>query len=60
MEETVEFVFSDGVGQAPRAASKIVSGTPITAGCRMIKDAHELELMRLASDSDPESVRSGL
>src|SRR4029079_7319887 len=27
---------------------KVVSGTPITAGCRMIKDAHELELIRLA------------
>ena len=33
----------------PRAASRSSSGTPITAGCRMIKDAHELELMRLAS-----------
>ena len=30
-------------------ALKVVSGTPVTAGCRMIKDAHELELMRLAS-----------
>src|SRR5262249_19382426 len=29
-------------------ALKIVSATPITAGCRMIKDAHEVELMRLA------------
>ena len=33
----------------PRRGVKIVSGTPVTAGCRMIKDAHELELMRLAS-----------
>ena len=48
IEETVKFVFSDGVGNAARGV-KIVSGTPITAGCRMIKDAHELELMRLAS-----------
>ena len=48
MEETVKFVFSDGVGAAARGA-RIVSGTPVTAGCRMIKDAHELELMRLAS-----------
>ena len=48
IEETVKFVFSDGVGSAARGV-KIVSGTPITAGCRMIKDAHELELMRLAS-----------
>lgn len=48
MEETVRFVFSDGLAQAAPAL-KIVSGTPISAGCRMIKDAHELELMRLAS-----------
>jgi Xaa-Pro dipeptidase len=48
MEETVRFVFSDGVGQAAPAL-KVVSGTPVTAGCRIIKDAHELELMRLAS-----------
>ncbi|HXG89959.1 MAG TPA: Xaa-Pro peptidase family protein [Vicinamibacterales bacterium] len=48
MEETVRHVFSDGVAQAAPAL-KVVSGTPITAGCRVIKDAHELELMRLAS-----------
>ena len=48
MEETVKFVFSDGVGNAAHGV-RIVSGTPVTAGCRMIKDAHELELMRLAS-----------
>ena len=49
IEETVKFVFSDGVGNAARGV-KLVSGTPVTAGCRMIKDAHELELMRLASN----------
>lgn len=48
MEETVRFVFSDGVTKAAPAV-KAASGTPITAGCRMTKDAHELELMRLAS-----------
>lgn len=47
-EETVRFVFSDGIAQAAPAL-KIVSGTPVTAGCRMIKDAHEIALMRLAS-----------
>jgi Xaa-Pro dipeptidase len=41
-------VFSDGVTQVTPAL-KIVSGTPVTAGCRTVKDAHELELMRLAS-----------
>lgn len=48
IEETVMFVFSDGVAKAAPAVT-LVSGTPITAGCRMIKDAHELELMELAS-----------
>ena len=30
---------------------KIVSATPIVAGCRMIKTAHELDLMRVASQA---------
>src|SRR5207342_3102124 len=48
IEETSKFVFADSIaGAAP--AMKIVSGTPVIAGCRMIKDAHELDLMRLAS-----------
>jgi Xaa-Pro dipeptidase len=48
IEETVRFVFSDGVAMAVPAL-RTTSGTPVTAGCRMVKDAHELELMRLAS-----------
>lgn len=48
VEETVKFVFSAGVAGAARNI-KVVSGTPITAGCRMVKDAHELALMRHAS-----------
>ena len=48
VEETVRFVFSDGLAAAAPGL-KIVSGTPVTAGCRSVKDAHELELMRLAS-----------
>ena len=47
VEETVKFVFADSVASAAPQL-KVVSGTPITAGCRMIKDAHEIELMRLA------------
>jgi len=49
IEETVDFVFSDGASKAARGIT-LTSGTPITAGCRMIKDAHELELMQLASN----------
>jgi Xaa-Pro dipeptidase len=50
VEETVKFVFADSVASAAPQL-KVVSGTPITAGCRMIKDAHEIELMRLASQA---------
>lgn len=49
IEETVQFVFSDGVAKAANGIT-LTSGTPVTGGCRMIKDAHELELMQLASN----------
>src|SRR5579859_3493840 len=48
MEETVRFVFSDGVGKVAPAL-KAASATPVTAGCRMIKSKHELQLMTLAN-----------
>ncbi|MEZ4701796.1 MAG: Xaa-Pro peptidase family protein [Rhodothermales bacterium] len=48
VEETVRFVFSDGIRHAAPPI-EITSATPVTAGCRGVKDAHELELMRLAS-----------
>src|SRR5688572_1871607 len=48
VEETVRFVFSNMVATAAPAV-RITSGTPVTAGCRMVKDAHEQALMRLAS-----------
>jgi Xaa-Pro dipeptidase len=48
MEETVRFVFVDGISKAAPQAT-IASATPVTAGCRMVKSAHEVALMRLAS-----------
>jgi Xaa-Pro dipeptidase len=48
IEEQTKFVFTDGVGKAAPAV-KMVSGTTITAGCRMIKSPAEIALMRLAS-----------
>jgi Xaa-Pro dipeptidase len=47
IEETVRFVFSDNIGRAAPQA-KLVSATPVTAGCRRIKSPHEVALMRLA------------
>jgi Xaa-Pro dipeptidase len=48
VEETVRFVFADGVAHAAPTL-ETESGTPVTAGCRMVKDAHEQALMRHAS-----------
>ncbi len=47
IEETTDFAFVDGLAQAAPAA-RLVNGTPVSAGCRMFKDAHELALMRRA------------
>jgi Xaa-Pro dipeptidase len=50
VEETTKFVFADSMGDAAPAL-KVVSATPITAGCRMVKDAHEIELMKTACEA---------
>jgi Xaa-Pro dipeptidase len=48
VEETVKFVFVDNLRKsAPTVA--FASATPVTAGCRMFKSPHEIDLMRLAS-----------
>ena len=48
IEETIKFVFSDGIAKAS-PQNTLSSATPVTAGCRMIKSPHEIALMRLAS-----------
>jgi Xaa-Pro dipeptidase len=48
LEETVRFVFAEGIGKTS-PATKILSATPVTAGCRMVKSDHEVALMRLAA-----------
>jgi Xaa-Pro dipeptidase len=48
IEETMPYVFVDNIGRAlPQA--KLVSATPVTAGCRSIKSPAELALMQLAN-----------
>ena len=49
IEETLPFQFADGLAQALPAA-RLESGTPVSAGCRMVKDAHEIALMRRACE----------
>jgi Xaa-Pro dipeptidase len=48
VEETARFLFSDNLKKAAASAT-FTSATPVTAGCRMIKSQHEIDLMRLAS-----------
>ena len=48
VDENTKFVWSEGIARAATHA-RIILGTAITAGCRMIKDSHELELMQLAN-----------
>jgi Xaa-Pro dipeptidase len=48
IEESIRFLFVNNIAlDTPQA--QLVSATPVTAGCRMIKSPHEIALMRLAS-----------
>jgi len=47
LDENMKFVFAEGI-RAANPHLTLVSASPVTAGCRMIKDAHEMECMRLA------------
>lgn len=48
-EETMQFRFSNGVATAAPAI-EVVDATRVTAGCRGVKDDHEIELMKLANE----------
>lgn len=48
IEETMPFAFAHGIARAASAAT-VTSATPVTAGCRMIKDEHELAILRRAN-----------
>ena len=50
IEEGVKFVFSEGIASATPGL-RLASATPVVAGCRMEKDAHEVALMRLAGQA---------
>lgn len=49
IEESMPFVFSDGIGKAIPAA-RIAPATPIVSACRVIKTQHEIDLMKLANE----------
>ncbi len=50
VEERTQFAFSNEISKAAGGAS-LVDATPVTAGCRMIKSAHEIELMNIANQA---------
>ena len=47
LDENIKFVFAEGL-RAANPHLNLVLATPVTAGCRMVKDAHEIECLRLA------------
>jgi Xaa-Pro dipeptidase len=49
MEETVRYFAMNGLGSVAAGIS-IHNGAPVVRGCRMIKSAHEIALMQMASD----------
>ncbi|RXH56834.1 M24 family metallopeptidase [Granulicella sibirica] len=49
LDERVPFVYADRLAQAD-PSRKVVSGIPITAGCRSIKSPAELAIMQLANN----------
>jgi Xaa-Pro dipeptidase len=47
LDENMKFVFSNSLAKAGPQLTFVIA-TPVTAGCRMIKDAHEVECVRVA------------
>lgn len=50
IEEKVPFFMADGIGKAA-ANARLVSATPVTAGCRAVKSPAELALLQIANDA---------
>lgn len=48
IEEKTPWAFSEGISKSAPGL-RLTSATTVTAGCRMIKSAHELELMSIAN-----------
>jgi Xaa-Pro dipeptidase len=57
IEERLPFTFFDHF-RAAAPAYDLVSADPITIGCRAVKSAHELELMRLACEATCDVYRA--
>ncbi len=59
IEETTRSFVMEGIVKSS-SSLKLVSGTPVTAGCRSVKSAHEIELMQIANDITAEVYKSAV
>lgn len=59
IEETTRNFVVEGITRELPSLN-LVSGTPVTAGCRSVKSEHEIELMQIANDITAEVFRSSL
>lgn len=57
LEESTRYFVAAGIG-ASAPAVELVSGDPITHGCRGIKTAHEIEIMRFANRITLEAIEA--
>lgn len=57
IDETTRYAYYDKLKHAA-PGFEYVLGDPVTAGCRMVKSAHELELMRLACAATTDVYRA--
>jgi Xaa-Pro dipeptidase len=59
IEETTRFFFVDGI-QKESPGLEMVSGDPVTVGCRIIKSKAELALMKRANEITVEAYRAAV
>ncbi len=59
IEETTRYFVSDRIAREIGSV-KLVSGTPVTAGCRSVKSPHEIELMQIANDITAEVYKAAV
>lgn len=57
VDETTYFTFFDHM-RAAAPSLEFTSGDPVTVGCRSVKSAHELELMRLSCEATCDVFRA--
>jgi Xaa-Pro dipeptidase len=59
LEETTRYFVTEGIGREA-VGVKIKSGTPVTAGCRSVKSATEIDLMQVANDITAEVYKAAV